>query len=59
MHRDTGNVFVLISSVGVQRHDAIIQVPKGPRTTRQTDIKLQKARGGPDGQTYYTVTQGI
>ena len=41
----TGNLFVLISSVGVQHRDELIQVQKGPWTTRQTDIKSQKARG--------------
>ena len=46
MHRDTGP-----PSVGVQRRDAFIRVPKGPRTTRLTDIKSQKARGRPDGRT--------
>ena len=43
----TENVFVLISSVGVQRHDAFISVQTGPWTTIQTDVKPQKARGQP------------
>ena len=34
----TGNVFVLISSVGVQRRDKFIQYQKDPRTSRQTGI---------------------
>ena len=47
----TGNVFVLISSVGVQCHDAFFLVQKGPRTNSQTDIKSQKACGQPDRRT--------
>ena len=48
----TGNIFVLISSVDVQRSNAFIRVQKGPWMTRQTDIKSQKARRRTDGQTY-------
>ena len=40
----TGNVFVLISSAGVQHCDAFIRVQKFLRMTRKTDIKSQKAR---------------
>ena len=35
----TGNVFVLISSVGVQCRDAFIRFQKFPWMNRQTDIK--------------------
>ena len=48
----TGNVFVLISSVGVQYHNAFIWVQKIQWATRQTDIKSQTARRQPDGWTY-------
>ena len=55
--------FVLTSSVEVQRRRAFIRGQKGPRMTRQTDIKSQKAHGEldgrTDGRTYYTATQGI
>ena len=47
----TENVFVLISSVGLQRRDAFIRVQKGPRTTRKTDIKSQKSHGQLDEHT--------
>ena len=59
----TRNVFVLISSVVFQRRNTFIRFQKGPRMTRQTDIKPQKSRGlmygQTDVQTYHTATQGI
>ena len=55
MHRDAGppnwKCIYIFFSVGVQRRDAFIRVPKGPRTTRQTYIKSQKVRGRRDGRT--------
>ena len=36
---------VLISSVGVQRHNVFIRSQKGMRTTIKTDIKSQNSRG--------------
>ena len=57
-----GNVFLLVSSVGVQNCNAFIWVKKGPQATRQTDIKITKvlwATGQMDGQTYYTDTERI
>ena len=48
----TGNIFVLISSVDVQLSNAFIRVQKGTWMTSQTDIKSQKARRQTDGQTY-------
>ena len=63
MDPQTGNLFVLIYGVGVQPCDVFIRVQKFPRTTRQTDIKSQKAcvqpGGRTDGRTYYNFTQGI
>ena len=44
----TGNVFVLISSVDVQHCDAFIRFQKGPQIIRQTNIKSQKDRGRTD-----------
>ena len=63
MHRNsgpqTGNLFVLISSVEFQRGDAFTWFQKFLGMTRQTDIKSQNACGLSDGRTYYTVTQAI
>ena len=52
LDHQTGNVFVLISSMGVQHCNAFIQVQKVQQTTRETDIKLQKSCGWPDRKTY-------
>ena len=54
MHRDAGTsnwkCICINFQCGVQHCDAFIRAQKGPRTTRQTDIKSQNARRGPNGR---------
>ena len=45
MDPQTGDIFVLISSEGVQHRNAFIRVQKGPRKNIQTDIKSQNSYG--------------